>query len=71
MKVIKAKFIGTNSLGYEHGKYYTLVLYKADFLRRLLYGWDLEIRRVDDSRGYCPYKNIDTFLANWDEITVV
>jgi len=51
---IKAIFIGENgSLGYETGKEYELILI------------DSTIKRRKDLTGVCPYRSIETFLANW------
>lgn len=71
MKVIKAKFIGTDSLGYKHNQYYTIVLCQVSLMTWLFNGWQIEIRRVDDSRVFCPYKNMETFLQNWDDIQII
>lgn len=55
MKIL-AKFIGTDSLGYEHGKDYTLFLYK-DYIKR------------EDGDGICRYSNTVKFLENWTIIS--
>lgn len=54
--IIKATFTGTNSLGYENGKEYELMV---------LYGGT--ISRLDGS-GECPYNSLHAFLKNWDNI---
>lgn len=64
---IKATFIGADSLGYEHGKTYTLELVEHDLLERVLGGTKLHVVRVDGT-GKCPYTNIKTFLKNWTDI---
>lgn len=64
---ITATFTGKNSLGYEHGKTYTLELVEHDILERIFGGTKLHIVRVDGT-GKCPYTNIKTFLKNWTNI---
>lgn len=51
MKIV-AKFIGTNSLGYENGKEYGLIIK------------GLQITRLDGT-GACPYGSIESFFNNW------
>ena len=55
---IKAKFIGTNSLGYENGKTYHLKIFGAS------------IQRIDGT-GNCIYHSLKSFLSNWENIKVV
>jgi len=59
--IIKAKFTGTNSLGYETGKEYELKV--AD-----LQG--ISVVRLDGT-GKCPYMSLSSFLKNWTNIVVV
>lgn len=55
--MIKAVFVGTNSMGYKHGEQYTLKTYiENGFL------W---IAEVDGKAKDCPYKNLETFMDNW------
>ncbi|TDD77165.1 hypothetical protein [Flavobacterium caseinilyticum] len=56
---IKAKFTGTNSLGYENGKEYELKL--SDIK-------SLSINRLDGT-GKCPYESLSSFLKNWNIIS--
>lgn len=53
--IIEAKFIGKNSLGYEHGKTYKLKL-KGNTITRI------------DGSGVCVYESLVSFLQNWVEI---
>lgn len=57
--IIKAKFIGTPSLGYETGKEYYLKLSNKS---------GMSIRRLDGTGGRCTYGSIHSFLANWTRI---
>lgn len=59
--IIKAKFTGSNSLGYEHGKEYEL---------RIKNTLAISIVRLDGT-GYCKYGSLPAFLKNWKEIVVV
>jgi hypothetical protein len=58
MLKINAKFTGRNSLGYENGKRYDLVVANKG---------SMLIRRKDGS-GTCPYSSLSAFLKNWDDI---
>ena len=55
--IIKATFMGKNSLGYENGKEYELIVN------------GVSITRIDGS-GKCPYISLYAFLKNWDNITI-
>jgi hypothetical protein len=73
MKII-ATFIGTDSLGYEHGKIYVLKIWDnstSKFSRILSHGLlhepPIAICR-EDGAGFCPYQTIETFLQNWNNI---
>ena len=59
--IIKATFVGTNSLGYENGKDYEL---KVDNVDRI------SVTRLDGN-GKCPYESLAAFLKNWTNIRVV
>jgi hypothetical protein len=59
--IIKAKFIGGNSLGYETGKEYEL---KIEDQR------SMTISRQDGT-GKCPYQSLSAFLRNWTDIKLV
>lgn len=70
MKQITAKFVGTNSLGYEKGKTYTLLINQR--------GNKIYIERESDNREWgsgnssvCIYNSIRGFLNNWDSIHVL
>lgn len=57
----KAKFTGTDSLGYESSKEYELkILDKKGIL----------IVRVDRGGG-CVYESLSAFLKNWTNIVVI
>jgi hypothetical protein len=58
MILIKAVFVGENSLGYIKGRTYILQLKKNG----------MEVKRVDGS-GECVYGSIFSFLNNWDKIS--
>lgn len=60
MTIIKATFTGTNSLGYENGKRYSL---------KVTHSKQLNIERRDGT-GKCTYATINAFLKNWDNIVV-
>lgn len=51
MKII-AKFIGEDSLGYEHGKSYVLYIHN-NYIKR------------EDGSGVCPYNSLELFFKNW------
>lgn len=54
--IVDAKFTGEDSLGYEHGKYYTIYFFASS---RII------IMRMDNE-GYCLYKSLKLFLKNWE-----
>jgi hypothetical protein len=58
--IIKATFIGINSLGYEKDKEYSLKIAntKGTSVKRL------------DGKGKCDYESLSAFLKNWDNICV-
>jgi len=58
---ITAKFIGENSLGYEHGKEYVLSISIIE---------KVQIVRLQGS-GLCIYDSINSFLANWANIRTI
>ena len=58
---ISAKFIGENSLGYEHGKEYVLSITIIS---------KVQIVRLKGS-GLCLYDSINSFLANWTNIRTI
>lgn len=58
MTKITATFTGKNSLGYEHGQTYTLILIHMDI-------------QLENGDNYCPYGSIEAFLNNWNNIKVV
>jgi hypothetical protein len=59
--IIKAKFTGTTSLGYEKGKEYNL---KISDIK------GISVRR-DDGSGKCIYESLSSFFKNWTNIEVV
>lgn len=59
--IIKAKFTGTNSLGYEKNKEYNLKISKSK---------QITIKRMDDT-GFCFYESLHSFLVNWTNIIAV
>jgi hypothetical protein len=63
MKLIRATFIGRDTLGYKHGETYVLWIEALSWP----IGSDIRIHRLD-SEGWCPYRNILTFLENWTDI---
>lgn len=54
--IIKALFIGTNSLGYEKGKTYELKLISGNIIKRI------------NGTGMCEYGSIYSFFDNWTNI---
>jgi len=59
--IVQARFKGKDgSLGYRKGKIYSLIVNKTPNQ------WgDMAISTIT-GRMYCPYKNWETFLLNWD-----
>lgn len=57
----KAKFTGTDSLGYKHGNNYDL---------KILNKKGISIVRLDGSGG-CVYESLSSFLTNWTDIIVI
>lgn len=55
---MKARFIGTDSLGYKNGRVYDLIV-KFDHPE-----YPLAIRRQDGT-GFCPYSSGTAFFRNW------
>lgn len=53
---IKAKFKGSNSLGYENGLNYRLWFIAQD---------QIIIFRMDNGSGTCRYDSLKAFLNNW------
>ena len=60
MIIIKATFTGTNSLSYENGKEYELLISRQD----------ISIKRINGT-GKCPYTSLSSFLKNWNNIQIV
>lgn len=58
--ILTAKFVGVDSLGYQNGKTYDLILDQSK---------DIVIRRLDGT-GMCPYQSLRAFLLNWEDIKV-
>lgn len=62
VKVVEAKFIGTNgSCGFEKGKTYKLIT-KVDSMKRLY------IEDIDCGCRHCNYTSTIPFFMNWDNI---
>jgi len=59
--IIKAKFTGTNSLGYETGKEYELKVFDIK---------GISVKREDGS-GECIYQSLSSFFKNWTNIEVI
>jgi hypothetical protein len=57
--IISAKFIGTNSLGFENGKRYSLKIANRK---------GISIQRLIDGAGKCTYESLSAFLKNWTNI---
>ena len=55
---IQARFIGEDSLGYEHGKVYKI---------KVVHIIRTTIKKLDET-GLCQYDSTNTFLNNWNEI---
>lgn len=71
MKIIKARFIGTDSLGYKHNQVYHLIFKELGFIEAKIKGHEIEIWRTETEKesisrtGYCPYSSMTAFLLNW------
>lgn len=62
------RFLGKDgSLGYRKAKVYTLRIKALSNFSAMANGYQIEIHRYDGS-GFCPYKNIETFFMNWQQI---
>lgn len=59
--IIKATFIGTDSLGYEKGKKYELKISNLQ---------GVSISRLDGT-GKCPYQSLSAFFRNWDGVYLI
>lgn len=59
--IISAKFIGTNSLGYEYGKEYELIANLQS---------PISIKRLDGT-GKCPYESLSAFRKNWSVVRTI
>jgi hypothetical protein len=63
--LVKARFVGEDgSLGYRHGKEYTLKVSEGVFF------YALKVERTGLQKfmygaGACPYKTVDSFKKNW------
>ncbi len=69
--VIRAKFDGAdNSLGYKHGKRYTL---KTETRPSEIFDDNRPIIYVEreDGTGGCEYEHWEKFLDNWDNLEKV
>lgn len=52
---IKARFVGSNSLGYVYGSTYSLRVNGLTIMRK-------------DKTGICEYSSLSSFLRSWDNI---
>ena len=62
---MKAKFIGTTSMGFKKGQVYDI----RTKVEELHYnGYDIKCICVYDnySKAWCPYKNLEFVLENWE-----
>lgn len=62
------RFIGQNSLGYEHGKEYYLEICELDFFERLHYKASMAVRDMSGRGQFCPYTTMG-FIMNWENAT--
>lgn len=63
-----AKFVGADgSMGLEHGKRYRLDIDSVGGLTALINNVQIVVHIIGVTS--VPYKNISTFLNNWDEIS--
>lgn len=58
---VKAIFEGVDSLGYEHGRQYHLVLSGEG---------KITIKKTNDT-GVCVYDSIYAFFRNWSSVTFI
>ena len=64
-ELTELRFIGKNSLGYENGKTYKLVIGdKHSLLNPKFSDCPIVIERVGGG-GLCPYTSLETFMDNW------
>ncbi len=64
--IVSAVFTGKDgSLGYRTNEKYDLIVQSAPLFG--IPGAQIIVSRLDGS-GRCPYRNIITFLQNWDNI---
>lgn len=63
--LIKATFVGKDSLGYKSGHSYLLILQESRVYNHV---W---IQRKDDLGGLCEYGSFIAFLNNWENLTVI
>lgn len=63
--MIKAKFIGQDSMGFIHDRVYDLNTRIQEFQ---MYGFCLVVYDQNSS-AYCPYGSLEAFLNNWQVIS--
>ena len=66
---MKAKFIGTTSMGFHNGKIYNI---RSDIKEVQIGGYIFGDSSPcicvynTNSNAWCPYKNLEAVMANWD-----
>lgn len=66
-KIIRARFIGRNSLGYKRGEIYTLKVND-----RIIMGFENAEVVIERENGYgiCPYQTMEAFNKNWEWLSM-
>ena len=68
LRIIRAQFTGSDSLGYVNGREYFLYITSGNSVGTIGIH-KLNIKTLNPETGsYCLYQNILSFLANWDHI---
>ena len=66
---MKAKFIGTTSMGFRTGQLYNVrSKLKEVHCGGYIFGYDTLCICIYDnnSNAWCPYKNLEAVMENWD-----
>jgi len=68
--MVKATFIGTDSLGYINGKVYLLDIHGLTIQRSSIMTMYCQEKAMHNqtNRGLCKYDSIQSFLSNWTDI---